>query len=29
MDPVWNTVSAAGSRIILELGGMSTDIWIK
>jgi len=29
MDPVWNTVSADGSRIILELGGASTDIWIK
>jgi dipeptidyl aminopeptidase/acylaminoacyl peptidase len=29
MDPVWNTVSADGSRIILELGGVSTDIWIK
>jgi hypothetical protein len=29
MDPVWNTVSVAGSRIIVELGGVSTDIWIK
>ena len=29
MDPAWNTVSVAGSRIILELGGVSTDIWIK
>jgi Tol biopolymer transport system component len=29
MDPVWNTVSVAGSRIILELGGVSSDIWIK
>jgi Tol biopolymer transport system component len=29
MDPVWNTVSVAGSRIILELGGVTTDIWIK
>jgi len=29
MDPVWNTVSVAGRRIILELGGMSTDIWIR
>ena len=29
MDPVWNTVSVAGGRIILELGGVSTNIWIK
>ena len=29
MDPVWNTVTVAGSRIILELGGLTTDIWIK
>jgi eukaryotic-like serine/threonine-protein kinase len=29
MDPVWNTVSVDGSRIVLELGGLSTDIWIK
>jgi hypothetical protein len=29
MDPVWNTVSIAGNRIILELGGLTTDIWIK
>ena len=29
MDPVWNTASVDGSRIILELGGVSTDIWIK
>ena len=29
MDPVWNTVSVDGSRIILELGGVSTDVWIK
>jgi hypothetical protein len=29
MDPVWNTVSVTGSRIILELGGVTTDIWIK
>jgi hypothetical protein len=29
MDPVWNTVTVAGNRIILELGGVSTDIWIK
>jgi hypothetical protein len=29
MDPVWNTVSVDGNRIILELGGVSTDIWIK
>jgi len=29
MDPVWNTVSVDGSRIVLELGGVSTDVWIK
>jgi Tol biopolymer transport system component len=29
MDPVWNTVSVVGSKVILELGGVSTDIWIK
>ena len=29
MDPLWNTVSVVGSKIILELGGVSTDIWIK
>lgn len=29
MDPIWNTVSFAGNKIILELGGVSTNIWIK
>jgi len=29
MDPVWNTVSVSGSRIVLELGGVTTGIWIK
>jgi Tol biopolymer transport system component len=29
MDPVWNNISVDGNRIILELGGVSTDIWIK
>lgn len=29
MDPVWNTISADANRIVLELGGASTDIWIK
>ena len=29
MDPIWNTISVNGGRIILELGGVSTDIWIK
>jgi hypothetical protein len=29
MDPVWNNVSVDGNRIILELGGVSTGIWIK
>ena len=28
MDPVWNPVSVDGNRIILELGGVSTGIWI-
>ena len=29
MDPIWNAISVAGGRIILELGGLSTDIWVK
>ena len=29
MDPIWNTVSVDGNRIILELGGVGADIWIK
>ena len=29
MDPVWNNVSVDGNRLILELGGSSTGIWIK
>ncbi len=29
MDPVWNTVSVDRSRIMLELGGVSTDIWMQ
>lgn len=29
MDPVWNNISVDGGRIILELGGSSTDVWIK
>jgi hypothetical protein len=29
MDPVWNNISGYGNRIILELGGASTGIWIK
>jgi len=29
MDPLWNTVAVDGNRIVLELGGVSTDIWIK
>jgi hypothetical protein len=29
MDPVWNTISVAGNRIILELGGVSTNVWVK
>ena len=29
MDPIWNTVAVDRNRIVLELGGVSTDIWIK
>jgi hypothetical protein len=29
MDPVWNNVSVDGNKIILELGGVSSDIWIR
>jgi hypothetical protein len=29
MDPIWNTVAVAGNRIILELGGASTNVWVK
>ena len=29
MDPIWNNVAVEGNRIILELGGVNTDIWIK
>jgi hypothetical protein len=29
MDPLWNTNSVDGRRIVLELGGVSTDVWIK
>jgi hypothetical protein len=29
MDTVWNNVSMDGDRIILELGGSGTGIWIK
>jgi hypothetical protein len=29
MDPVWNNVSVDSGRIILELGGVNTDVWIK
>jgi hypothetical protein len=29
MDPIWNSVFVEGGKIILELGGVSTDIWIK
>ena len=29
MDPVWNAVSADSDRIVLELGGVSTGIWVK
>ena len=29
MDPIWNTVAVDSGRIVLELGGVSTGIWIK
>jgi len=29
MDPVWNNVARDENRIILELGGISTDVWIR
>ena len=29
MDPVWNSVSMDGDRIIVELGSSSTGVWIK
>jgi hypothetical protein len=29
MDPVWNNISVDGDRIVLELGGVGTDVWIK
>jgi len=29
MDPLWNSVAVDGGRIVLELGGVSTDVWIK
>jgi hypothetical protein len=27
MDPNWNTITAGGGRIVLELGEVSTNIW--
>lgn len=29
MDPVWNSITVEGGKIILELGGASTGIWTK
>lgn len=29
MDPLWNPVAVDGNRLIIELGGSSTDIWIR
>ncbi len=29
MDPVWNNVSVDDNKIVLELGGINTNIWIK
>ena len=29
MDPIWNPISLDGNRIILELGGVGTNIWIR
>jgi hypothetical protein len=29
MDLLWNPVAIDGNRLIIELGGSSTDIWIR
>lgn len=29
MDPVWNNVSVDNDRVVLELGGIHTNVWIK
>jgi Tol biopolymer transport system component len=29
MDPNWNTITAGGGKIVLELGEVSTNIWTK
>ena len=29
MDPVWNNITVDSNRIVLELGGMSTNVWMK
>lgn len=29
MDPIWNNVAVERNRIVIELGGISTDIWIR
>jgi Tol biopolymer transport system component len=29
MDPIWNNISVDRDRIVLELGGVATDVWIK
>ena len=29
MDPIWNTVAVVDNRIILALGGLSTNIWMR
>ena len=29
MDPVWNNIFVDSNRIVLELGGVSSNIWIK
>jgi hypothetical protein len=29
LDSIWNNVSVEGNKIVLELGGAGTDIWIK
>ncbi len=29
MDPIWNTIAVDGNTIILELGGVTTEVWIK
>ena len=29
MDPIWNNIMVEGNRIIIELGSMSSNVWIR